>query len=141
VSWEFRSGRFILPYRRGDLSVALSPPSAVANGICSLETHGFQHSVFDLVAFLQGKTTVFPTPFPDLQSNLVPPPPREDKLYVQATERSPLQFIIYHSPFIIYFSTPSGKSLTPLNLSNVGVEGNLLQSSSKGRINRMYHMF
>jgi hypothetical protein len=48
---------------------AFCPPSPVANEICSLKTHGFQHSVFDLVAFLHGKTPVFPTPFPDFQSN------------------------------------------------------------------------
>jgi len=44
-----------------------------------LKTHGFQHSVFDLVAFLHGKTPVFPTPFPDFQSNYRLPPPKGDR--------------------------------------------------------------
>jgi lysophospholipid acyltransferase (LPLAT)-like uncharacterized protein len=60
-----------------------------------LKTHGFQHSVFDLVAFLHGKTTVFPTPFPKDKAFLRILSPKGDRKKIAK------------------YSTPSSKAVHP----------------------------
>jgi len=69
------------------------PPSQI--GFAPVKPHGFP-------TFLNGKTTVFPTPFPDFQSTLRVLPPKGDKIP----------------------STLSSVAVPLLNLSTVGGEGN-----------------
>ncbi|MEY2985856.1 MAG: hypothetical protein RJB24_85, partial [Candidatus Parcubacteria bacterium] len=51
-------------------------------GFAPVKPHGFP-------TFLHGKTTVFPTPFPDFQSITGTPSKGRQKYQMQATERSP----------------------------------------------------
>jgi hypothetical protein len=92
-------------------------------GICSLKTHGFQHSVFDLVAFLHGKTTVFPTPFPEFQSNYGATSPEGGQ---KAIHPSLAGFPLRRGAKAQFAKNfhPVQRSCPPLNLSTVGGEGN-----------------